>query len=394
MSTDIPQLLRENFVHIDEKMSSEVEENFMIEKRIGTGGTGIVFKAKVVNNVPELNLYSGMNIALKICKPFMGIEACELFKTEVDATSKFLKLNYDKLCYNYQAVYGYFYKCLFFSNKDVNIILDYIKKNNVNTGVDAFILYCSIPDHINMTDIDSTIVSYVLKTFDPEFLVESRKKLPKTNNIKGLYELSRLDNKELKENDWDDINEIYDHLDMRKDMTCDMFIIYQYLEGKTLRVLKYEEDTNYRFTDSIFFEFLYSTAISICKVKKQQIDIQPTNQMIVKTKIPRIYKYNNLYYLITGDMFFWIDIQDLNDINFSEMTKSSFKLGNFYTEEQKKVIDNIFEERHTTLEKFFNVLFDWIRVKKNIVMMNRDMFLDYIIVNYNYRLVDLDVLSG
>jgi hypothetical protein len=256
-----------------------------------------------------------------------------------------------------------------------------MEENNIDNGKDAFLLYCTTPKHININNIDQTIITYVSENFNTDLLLKSREVLPKTENILGLYYLSKREQKNI---NWEDNTELYDYLDLQQDLKCDMFLIMQYLNGKTLLEIKIL-NSGFKFTDNLFFEYMYSTIVRLFYIKKNQVDIQESNAMVVNTSIPRIYCYNNMYYLIRGDMFYWIDIANLNDVY--TIIKSDFRYQNFYTQNHIKLLNDLFENKEELNIKFFlKKLFMWISDK--VPIMNEEELSKYIIVNYNYRYIN------
>lgn len=381
-------------INMDEKVSSEIESNFRIEKILGLGGSGTVFKAKVLNDIPQLSLKSDTDIALKLCNNMLTYEGCILLKDEAEYTNTFSILNNKNICYNYPVIYGYFHRCLFFTIDEVKQILKFIKDNNIKKGIDAFILYSTTPKDTDLNDIDSTILEYICNIYDSntDLLLKAREELPKTDNILGLYYLSKRGkdhiNHEYKEKNeilkWDNQTELYDYLELQEEVECDMFLIMQYLQGKTLLEIR-QLNSNFKFSNSIFFEYMYSTIVRLFYIKKNQVDIQTSNSMITTTNIPRIYHYKQKYYIIRGDMFYWIDIADLTDV--LKVVKSDFKYQDFYTEEQAKLLNKMFESKDIIqIELFLEKLFNWILDK--IPVMNEESISKYIIVNYNYRFIE------
>ena len=379
--SEIPEIpeITDGDINIDEKLSKETETNFKIEKLLGLGGSGTVFKAKVMNDMK--NLRSNTDVAIKLCNSMLTYSGCILLKDEAEYTNTFSVLNYKKLCYNYPIIYGFYHRCLFFECKELKEIFEYMEENDIEKGKDSFLLYCTVPKHININKIDSSIIKYVSENFDIEFLLRSREILPKTENILGLYYLSKREQKNI---NWEDNTELYDYLDLQQDLKCDMFLIMQYLDGKTLLEIKILNN-GFKFTDNLFFEYMYSTIVRLFYIKKNQVDIQESNAMVVNTSIPRIYFYNNMYYLIRGDMFYWIDIANLNHVY--TIIKSDFRFQNFYTQNQIKLLNDLFENKEELNIKFFlKKLFMWISDK--VPIMNEEELSKYIIVNYNYRYIN------
>ena len=288
---DIPEI-KDTEINIDLGVSKEIESNFRIEKMIGIGGSGTVFKAKAINNFGSIR--SNMDVALKLCNSLISYRGCMLLKDETEYSNIFSVLNYKNICYNYPVIYGFFHRCLFFTPKELEEIFEYMNINNIKKGRDSFILYCTTPKHIDINKIDDTIISYVSENFDTDLLLKSREILPKSENILGLYLLS----KRIEENiDWSTNQELYDYLELQQEYKCDMFLIMQYLNGKTLLEVK-QINNEFKFTDNLFFEYMYSTIVRLFYIKKNQVDIQESNSMIVKSDIHRIYDYNNRYYII------------------------------------------------------------------------------------------------
>jgi hypothetical protein len=387
MSSEIPEIGSKS-VYIDDSKSMNIENNFLIEDYIGFGGSSYVFKSKVLNKDDKLNFYPGMDIVIKLCKPILSMKGCRLFKDEAQYTNVFSSLNYKKLCYNYPVIYGFFHRCIFFSYEDLNKILEYINKSGINEGVDAFIIYSCCPKHI---ELSSDIIDYVLKKFDIELLIDARNTLPKTNNIYGLYLISKTsnENKESDEKeDWNNNKELYDYLDLGTDLKCDIFLLLQYLNGKNIMEIT-SKNPSFKFTDNMFFESFYSMLCSISILNVVQIDIQVTNAMIIETSIPRIYFYKDSYYLVTGDMFYWIDFSDLNFID--SLKKSSFNKYNVYfTKEQKELLNRIFDGRdNVSSEHILDSLFGWL--SRRVGVMDKNEADRYMSINYNHRLVNVKI---
>lgn len=386
MSSEIPEI-KSKSVYIDESKSLNIDSNFLIEDYIGFGGSSYVFKSKVLNKDEDLNFYPGMDIVIKLCKPILTMSGCRLFRDEAKYTNVFSSLNYKKLCYNYPIIYGFFHRCIFFSYEDLIKIVEYVETNNIDKGVDAFIIYSCCPKYI---DIGSDIVDYVLKKFDTKLLNEAKEELPKTDNIYGLYLISKTSNEsdDDKKQDWDKNKELFDYLDLGQDLKCDMFLLLQYLNGKNIMEIT-SKNPHFKFSDNMFFESFYSMLCSISILNFVQIDIQVTNAMIVNTTIPRIYFYKDSYYLITGDMFYWIDFSDLNFIN--SLKKSSFnKYNTYFTQEQKELLNRIFDGKDkVSSEDILDSLFSWL--SKKVIVMNKNEADRYMVINYNHRLVNVDV---
>ena len=375
---DIPEI-KDTEINIDLGVSKEIESNFRIEKMIGIGGSGTVFKAKAINNFGSIR--SNMDVALKLCNSLISYRGCMLLKDETEYSNIFSVLNYKNICYNYPVIYGFFHRCLFFTPKELEEIFEYMNINNIKKGRDSFILYCTTPKHIDINKIDDTIISYVSENFDTDLLLKSREILPKSENILGLYLLS----KRIEENiDWSTNQELYDYLELQQEYKCDMFLIMQYLNGKTLLEVK-QINNEFKFTDNLFFEYMYSTIVRLFYIKKNQVDIQESNSMIVKTDIHRIYDYNNRYYIIRGNIFYWIDIANLNDVR--AVVKSEFKFQNFFTTKQKNLLNEMFSnEEDIKVRLFLDKLFNWISDK--VPVMNGEEISKYIVANYNYRFID------
>jgi hypothetical protein len=120
-----------------------------------------------------------------------------------------------------------------------------------------------------------------------------------------------------------------------------------------------------------------------------QVDIQQSNAMIVRNKEPRIYCYKENYYLITGDMFYWIDFQGLNTVLF--ISKSSIKFMNRFTEDQKILIDMIFKEtQYPNIYYFLDMLFDWL--SKRVQVMKKEEADHYMTIHYDYKLINVTQL--
>jgi hypothetical protein len=108
--------------------------------------------------------------------------------------------------------------------------------------------------------------------------------------------------------------------------------------------------------------------------------------MIVNTNVPRIYYYNNRYYLIKGNIFYWIDIADLNDVHV--VIKSEFRYQNFYTKRQSILLNEMFSNNDKiNIREFLDKLFNWISDK--VPVLNEEEKSKYIVANYNYRLIDV-----
>jgi hypothetical protein len=377
---DIPEIKESEIINIDENVSNKIEVNFKIEKILGLGGSGTVFKAKVMDDY--LFLRTNMDVALKLCNNILTYQGCILLKDEAEYTNTFSVLNYKNICYNYPIIYGFFHRCLFFTPKEVIQILEYMEENGIKKGKDSFILYCSVPKYIDINKIDDSIIGYVSKNFDTNVLLKAREILPKTDNIAGLYFLSKRSQEKI---DWNTNSEIFDYLELQEDLKCDMFLIMQYLDGKTLLEVK-QINNEFKFTDNLFFEYMYSTIVRLFYIKKNQVDIQETNSMIVNTNVPRIYYYNNSYYLIKGNIFYWIDIADLNDVHV--VIKSEFRYQNFYTKRQSILLNEMFSNNDKiNIREFLDKLFNWISDK--VPVLNEEEKSKYIVANYNYRLIDV-----
>lgn len=374
---DIPEIIKE--INIDENISRETETNFRIEKLLGIGGAATVFKAKVMNDIE--NLKSNTDVAIKLCNSMFTYQGCVLLKDEAEYTNTFSVLNNKKICYNYPIIYGFYHRCLFFTPKELEEIFDYMEENDIKKGKDSFILYCTSPKHVNLNKIDDSIIKYVSKNFDTEFLIRSREILPKTDNILGLYYLSKRIEKNI---NWETNQELYDYLELQQEYKCDMFLAMQYLNGKTLNELK-PLGSHFKFSDRVFFEYMYSTIVRLFYVKKNTIDIQKSNAMIIKTNIPRIYHYDNKYYIIKGDIFYWIDIADLYDVEI--VLKSDFTFKDFYTPKQWEFLNELFKSQdEINIRMFIDKLFKWISNK--VPVLDEEHIAKYIVSNYNYRYVN------
>ena len=378
---DIPEL-KELLIDKD-----EIEEGneFFIDKFLGLGGSGNVYRAKVMQKNEKLSLNYGMDVALKLCNPDMTYYGCLDYKKEAGFTNIFSSLNYHKICYNYPIVYGFFHSCIFFTKSESEAIINYIEDNNIDRCRDAFIIYCVSPEHI---EIDEDILKTLLENYDPKLLKESRDIFPKTQNVKGLYFMSLS----LKgNNNWETNHETYDYLYSLPDLNgCDMFILLQYLKGFTLMDLMIN-NPGLKFSDTLFFESVYSTISSIFFLHTIQTDRKSDNAMIVTTRNPRIYLYKENYYIVTGDTFYWIDINRLSEDYISNIVKSHIKFFNYFTEEQQRVINHIFEGKdYTSPEKFLDLLFNWISSK--VIILNKEQITEYMVINYNYRLCIADKL--
>lgn len=374
---DIPDI--KESVYVDYENSSEIENIFHIEKLIGKGGSGNVYKSKIMKNDKRLNLNYGMDIALKLCNSYLTYNGCISYKDEAKFTNIFSNFNSKKICYNYPIVYGFFHNCLFFTKDESDFIIEYMEKNNVEKCKDAFILYCVTPEHIIL---DKKISLTLIEHYDLNFLYTSRKNLPKTDNSIGLYEMSISSM-----SDWTINNEVYDYLFSLPDLKgCDMFLLLQYLKGFSLSELK-KNDPTFKFTDTLFFESVYSTMCAAFTIKFVQSDKQPDNAMIVSTNNPRIYLYKEKYHIITGDIFYWIDFNGLSYIE--NIVKSDIKFYNFFTREQQDLIDTIFDKGKIHSPKYFlDSIFDWISTK--VIVLNKKEAIEYMVLNYNYRLVLVD----
>ena len=108
--SEIPEIpeITDGDINIDEKISKEIETNFKIEKLLGLGGSGTVFKAKVMNDMK--NLRSNTDVAIKLCNSMLTYSGCILLKDEAEYTNTFSVLNYKKLCYNYPIIYGFYHR--------------------------------------------------------------------------------------------------------------------------------------------------------------------------------------------------------------------------------------------------------------------------------------------
>jgi hypothetical protein len=348
--------------------------SFYIDKLLGIGGGSFVFKSNITEKNDNMGLYYGMDIAIKLCNPLLTHEGCKLLEDEVTYTKIFNKMNEKNVCYNYPLCYGFFHSCLFFTSEETDFIMKYIEENKIVKGVDAFIIYCASPKN---TSIKKEIIGCLLNHYPSSFLIKSREIFPKTNNPLGIYLLSKRIQVYV---DWDNNDNLYEYLDLQRDIDCDMFILLEYLEGDTLLEL-----IDFKFTDSIFFEFIYSIICSIKILNLMQVDIQQSNAMIVKNKEPRIYCYKENYYLITGDMFYWIDFQGLNTILF--ISKSSIKFMNRFTEDQKMLIDMIFKEtEYPNINYFLDMLFGWI--SNRVQVMKKEEADHYMTIHYDYKLIN------
>lgn len=380
-------------LNIDKDATEELETGFYIDKFIGAGGGGTVFRAKVVEKNEKLSLHTGMDVAIKLCNPDLTYAGCEQMKEETVNTSIFSSLRYRKLCYNYPISYGFFHRCIFFNKESVNFIINYIKDNNILDGRDAFIIYCSTPPNI---DIDKNIIDFLLNKYEDnsEFLTKSREVFPKTENSYGLYLLSKRREKEI---DWSSNEVLYDYLDYLQDLKCDMFLLLQYLKGNDLSELRqrFELDIDsrsrkFKLTDTVFFELIYSTICSISVLNIVPRDVQESNAMIIEADNPRIYLYKDIYYIVEGDMFYWIDFQVIN----REMliSKHLIYFKNLFTPDQKSLVDLMFSESdYPNVEYVLDLLFRWLYNKTTVILTKRDAQ-KYMVINYNYKLVKVDNL--
>jgi hypothetical protein len=385
----------EKSINIDTEVSEKLETGFLITDFLGCGGGSIVVKAKITEKNDEIGLYTGVEIAIKLCNPYMSLIGCNEMKKEIINTQSFSSLNYKKICYNYPITYGFFHRCIFFEKEEVNFIIKYMEENEIKEGKDAFIIYCTTPSNLSIND---NIIKYLTEEYkDNDFLIKSKNILPKSNNSYGLYILSKLSDKDNEDIDWKNQTLLYDYLEMLQDLKCDMFIAMQYLNGKDLSQLSsdyYNKNFKYKLTDTLFFECLYSIFCPIKTLGITPIDIQPSNVMIVNTDNPRIYLYKETYYVITGKMFYFIDFQGLQYTNSIE--KSMIKFFSFFTEEQKRLVDDIFSKEFISIEILLDKLFLWLKTKKdnidNIEIMTRKEAEVYMIKNYNYKIVLVDKL--
>lgn len=378
---DIPELKQPL---IDKDDIEEGKNVFYIDKFLGRGGSGKVYRAKVMEQDDKLGLNLGMNVAIKICDPDLTYTGCLEYKKEAKLTNIFSSLNYNNICYNFPIVYGFFNSCIFFTKSQSEFIIGYMKKNNINICRDAFIIYCCTPENF---DIDQDIVEILLENYSPQILKQSRDLLPKTQNAKGLYLISLS----LGDRDWKKNQETYDYLFSLPDLEgCDMYILLQYLKGYTLTDLK-KNDKEFKFPDNIFFESVYSTVSSVFFIHNIHTDRQSENAMIVNTINPRIYLYKNKYYIIEGDTFYWIDINRLSsNYEINTLSKYDIKFFNCFTEEQQQLINHIFSEENPSAEKILDLLFGWLSTKVSV--LNKEEVTRYMVINYNYRLCLVDKL--
>lgn len=119
-----------------------------------------------------------------------------------------------------------------------------------------------------------------------------------------------------------------------------------------------------------------------------QTDRNASNGMIVKNT-PRIYVYKQNYYIVEGDSFYWIDFQGITMRQ--NLIKSDLVFFNYFTDEQKGVIDKIFENSEDiTPEKVLDTLFGWLSTK--VQVFNRVDAEIYMVVNYNHKMILVDKL--
>lgn len=348
-----------------------------------------------------------MDVAIKLCNPDLTYIGCNMMKEELANTAIFSSLNSRKLCYNYPISYGFFHRCIFFKREDISFILDYIDDNNIREGRDAFIIYCSTPPYIS---IDESILDYLSSEYTRdrlEFLTKSREIFPKSENAYGLYILSKRKKNYV---DWVSNEVLYDYLDYLKDLKCDMFLLLQYLEGKDLselkdifesksKLLSYSKKSRkksrkrkyFKFTDSLFFECIYSTICSIAVLNTVPREVQDSNAMIINADNPRIYLYKDNYYIIEGDMFYWIDFQVIR----REMviSKDLIHFKNLFTKNQRDLINSMFEKYdYPSVETVLDILFGWLYHSTNIKILDKKDAHKYMMINYNYKIVNVDEL--
>lgn len=353
-------------------ISEKIDQPIHLIECIGKGGSSIVYKAS----------YGDMLVAIKLCD--FDKYACLAFKDEVKNAYEFLQLNQLKRCYNYPMMYGYFHSCLFFEWNELKEIVDYINENDdeIMQKKDAFILYCTTPSHVDLPD---DLKKYVARHFSIDFILKSVEKMPKSKNSIGLINYLMGCEEDWRWEKWENSRKIYDYLfDLEMNETiCSVFVMQQFLQGKTLDTYKN------KLTDMIFFEYVYSMLISVLVLGKTLDDVHADNMMIVGCNVLRLYFYNLKYYAISGDMFYHIDLAVTNDRYQSrKVNKSTFSvISNLFTNEQKEWIDTYATGLASDVLSY---LFEWLD-KRGIRGMNEEEAKICMIESHNYKQIDANV---
>lgn len=352
---------------IDHIISQKLDYPIHLTDFVGKGGTSVVYKAT----------YKDKIVAIKLCD--LDKWSCLAFKDEVKNAYDFLQLNQLKKCYNYPIIYGYFHACLFFEWIELQEIFAYMSTHQEKIGEqkDAFILYCTTPSHIELSD---ELKTYVANHFDADFIIESVKKLPKSKNSIGL--INYLNRYNI---NWENNKSLYSYLfDLEMNETvCSVFVMQQFLDGKTLD--KYHN----KLTDMLFFEYIYSKLMSIHILGKILDDVHVDNMMIVDCNVLRMYFYNQKYYPILGNMFYHIDLTSINDRYQSrKVNKSTFNIiSEFFTSQQKEWID---VHANGLAADVLSHLFEWIE-ERGIKGMNEKDAKIYMIKLRNYKIIDANI---
>jgi hypothetical protein len=344
----------------DELIAEEVDDDIELHEIIGSGGSAAVYKA--------YSKHLDSEVAVKLCDPGLEMVTCASFKDEVKNAYSFLLLNESRKCYNYPIFYGYYHTCLFFSPDQTRIILEYIDRelgNGYNEYKDRFIIYCITPRHISLPP---SLLQSLTENLPSEMLLKGINTLPKTKNSTALLNFSNLKRMG-----------VYEYLSAElENLNCSIFIMQQYLIGKTTF-----KNLREPLKDTLFFEYIYSNLIPIIEFGKVYADSHGENVMIVPCNVIRVYKHKEMYYIIPGDMLYRVDAQSLSDVNPDRVEINSFGLLSIFTLSQKKWMDGI---RRMNALIVLDQLFQWAS-ENRIEVMDKEHAELFMTVNRNYKLV-------
>ena len=355
----------------------ELKDDLLIKKLIGKGGGSYVFKGNITSN--ELNIKEE-DVAIKLCDSMLGQLGCQEMRNEAYNTYLFSTLTSNNYCYNFPKIYGYFNKCLFFSEEEFEIIDNYITlKNKPN---DALLLYLTTPKN---SKLPSELLKYISENYSDQYLLYGLNHLPKTKNWKGLLDLSMNSNSKIT---WETNVEAYDYLELELDLSCSIFLLLQYLEGYNLL-----ENQKNNFSDDMFFEAIFSILMSIKHLNIIALDCHLDNCMIKKDNPKRIYSYNDSFFVIEDEAVFWIDFAKVSDTIATNkkspqssllINKSMFMcLSSKFSQEQQVVINNFFQDNVTNIDQMIDILVLWFLTKtktytleeiNKIKVLNRNFF--------------------
>jgi hypothetical protein len=253
-------------------------------KVIGTGGSAYIIES-IVNYD---DLVRGQHVVLKHCIGYLTKMACDLFINEANIL-KDLKENLIKknICNNFPVYYSYFTGCLFGS---VNTLRDILSHgDNIS---DALFYYSNKPE------LGFDLYQLLRNKYSADYLINIRDKL-KIQNFDVIESLYPLNSSTYESSD------IIDFLSDELDVECSPNIVMSKINGYDLNSL-----SNFKFTDGLLFEIIYTNACLIKFNGKIFRDNNLSNIMIETYPYPKIYKVKDLYYMFSdGYRLLIIDVK-------------------------------------------------------------------------------------